>query len=89
MLKKLDAMSAEVGDLLGTSQGTGLLLSIEVRPDIPVVADDGLERRCRERGLNVIHGGENSLRFTPHFRLTSAEVDLVVAIVRDSVLTFK
>jgi acetylornithine/succinyldiaminopimelate/putrescine aminotransferase len=88
MLQKLDALSEEVGDLLGASQGTGLLLSIEVRSDIAVVAPDGLERRCRERGLNVIHGGENSLRFTPHFQVTSAEVDLVVGLVREAVQTF-
>ena len=36
----------------------------------------------RERGIGVIHGGVNSLRFTPHFNITSAEVDLIVAHVR-------
>jgi acetylornithine/succinyldiaminopimelate/putrescine aminotransferase len=40
----------------------------------------------RERGLGVIHGGVNSLRFTPHFNITSAEVDLVVAGVRRALL---
>jgi acetylornithine/succinyldiaminopimelate/putrescine aminotransferase len=34
----------------------------------------------------VIHGGENSLRFTPHFNVTSEEVDLIVAHVKDAVL---
>ncbi|MEO6517665.1 MAG: lysine 6-aminotransferase, partial [Pseudoxanthomonas sp.] len=35
----------------------------------------------RERGLNVIHGGANSLRFTPHFAMTSDELDLLVGMV--------
>jgi acetylornithine/succinyldiaminopimelate/putrescine aminotransferase len=34
----------------------------------------------------VIHGGANSLRFTPHFNVTSAEVDLVVENVRQALL---
>jgi hypothetical protein len=34
----------------------------------------------------VIHGGANSLRFTPHFNITSAEVDLIVAHVRQALL---
>lgn len=34
----------------------------------------------------MIHGGVNSLRFTPHFGITSAEVDLVVEATRDALL---
>jgi acetylornithine/succinyldiaminopimelate/putrescine aminotransferase len=30
----------------------------------------------------VIHGGANSLRFTPHFQVTSAEVDLIIEEIR-------
>ncbi len=30
-------------------------------------AADSIEEYMRIRGINVIHGGENSLRFTPHF----------------------
>ena len=30
----------------------------------------------------MIHGGENALRFTPHFRITSAEIDLIVNLIR-------
>lgn len=40
----------------------------------------------RERGLGVIHGGTNSLRFTPHFAITSEEVDLIIAHVRHALL---
>ncbi len=40
----------------------------------------------RERGIGVIHGGTNSLRFTPHFAITSDEVDLIVSHVRQALL---
>jgi hypothetical protein len=30
----------------------------------------------------VIHGGANSLRFTPHFAINEAEAELLVANVR-------
>jgi hypothetical protein len=38
----------------------------------------------RLNGVGVIHGGKNALRFTPHFGITSEEVDLVVDSVRQS-----
>ena len=40
----------------------------------------------RLNGIGVIHGGENSLRFTPHFEVTSEEVDLIVERVKDAML---
>ena len=33
--------------------------------------------------MGVIHGGQNALRFTPHFAITSAEIDLIIGILRD------
>ena len=38
----------------------------------------------REHGVGVIHGGVNSLRFTPYFNVRSDEVDLVVDAVRQA-----
>ena len=40
----------------------------------------------RERGMGVIHGGTNSLRFTPHFAITTEEVDLIIAHVQHALL---
>jgi hydroxyethylthiazole kinase-like sugar kinase family protein len=40
----------------------------------------------RERGFGVIHGGINSLRFTPHFAITTGEVDLLIDGVRQALL---
>ena len=44
------------------------------------------EEYLREHGYGVIHGGTNSLRFTPPFTITGEEVDLIIAGVRDSLL---
>ena len=37
----------------------------------------------RIRGIGVIHGGRNALRFTPHFRITDAERALVIDTLRE------
>jgi 4-aminobutyrate aminotransferase-like enzyme len=38
--------------------------------------------------LGVIHGGQNALRFTPHFAITSEEIDMIVDILREGLLNF-
>jgi hypothetical protein len=40
----------------------------------------------RFNGINVIHGGENSLRYTPHFNTSSEEIDLMVEATRQALL---
>jgi len=66
-------------------QGTGLLVSVELRPDILVVGHDGVEQKMRRRGVNVIHGGKNSLRYTPHFRISSDELDLLCQVTQEAI----
>ena len=86
MLAKLDALRAEFPDVVTGVRGTGLLLAAEIDPArAEVVGVDGLETWCRLNGLGVIHGGRNALRFTPHFAITSDEIDLVVDIVRAAI----
>ena len=34
----------------------------------------------------MIHGGENSLRFTPHFAFDSEELELLVSMVKRALL---
>jgi len=60
-----------------------LLFSLELTKDHPVVGFGGVEESCRLRGLGVIHGGTNSLRFTPHFGITDKEISLVCSILRE------
>ncbi len=84
-VEKLTDLMNELGDgiILGV-QGTGLLLAAELDPArYPVIGDDGVETRCRKAGFGVIHGGKNALRLTPHFGITSKEVDLIIGIIRD------
>ena len=40
----------------------------------------------RIRGINVIHGGKNALRYTPPFDITSAEVELIIEATRDAIV---
>lgn len=85
-LEKLQALSDELAGPITKVQGTGLLFSCEVSPKFKAYGSGSLEEYLRLKGIGVIHGGENSLRFTPHFRITSQEVDLMVAHVRDALL---
>ena len=83
---KLNALKTELGGLITKVQGTGLLFSCELAPEFKCYGAHSIEEYMRERGIGVIHGGVNSLRFTPHFNVTGAEVDLVVGAVRQALL---
>ncbi|MFL2940562.1 MAG: hypothetical protein BEU01_01605 [Marine Group III euryarchaeote CG-Epi4] len=86
---KLNGLMTEFPEEVLKVQGTGLLCSAELRPEMPVVGFDGIEPWCRRRGLGVIHGGINALRFTSHFGITSEEIDLIVSIVREGIIDFR
>ena len=88
-VSKLNSLMSEFPEEVLKVQGTGLLCSAELRPEIPVVGFDGIEPWCRRRGLGVIHGGTNALRFTSHFAITSEEIDLIVSIVREGIIDFR
>jgi acetylornithine/succinyldiaminopimelate/putrescine aminotransferase len=83
---KLNALKNELGGLITKVQGTGLLFSCELAPEYKCYGADSTEEYMREHGVGVIHGGTNSLRFTPHFNVTSAEIDLIVAHVHKALL---
>lgn len=85
-VSKLDALKNELGGLITKVQGTGLLFSCELSDQFKCYGTGSTEEYLREHGIGVIHGGANSLRFTPHFAVSAAEVDLVVAHVRDAML---
>ena len=75
-ITRLEALKAELGGLITKVQGTGLLFSCELADDFKGYGTGSTEEYMRERGIGVIHGGANSLRFTPHFAINEAEVDL-------------
>lgn len=77
-VQKLQSIAAQLPHIVTKVQGTGLLFSIEIVPERKkVVGFGGLEEQLRKMGIGVIHGGENSLRFTPTFMITSEEIDLI------------
>ena len=80
-IERLEALRAELGGLITKVQGTGLLFSCELSPQFKCYGAGSTEEWLRERGIGVIHGGVNSLRFTPTFTITSDELELVVAMV--------
>lgn len=80
-VEKFENLKTELGGLVTQVQGTGLLFSCELAPQFKCYGAGSTEEWLRERGLNVIHGGANSLRFTPHFAMTSDELDLLVGMV--------
>ena len=62
--------------------GTGLLVSIFLKKNVNNI---DIERKLRLKGLNIIHGGNNSLRLTPWFLITKEEIDMICDII-DEVL---
>ncbi|MEZ4235880.1 MAG: hypothetical protein R3F59_06895 [Myxococcota bacterium] len=65
-------------------KGTGLLVAAEIDPDrsSPWSGTTAWRPGAGATGLGVIHGGKNALRATPHFAITSEEVELIVRVVR-------
>ena len=85
-LERLNRLKAELPGLITRVQGTGLLFSCELSPQFKCFGTGSTEEYMREHGIGVIHGGANSLRFTPTFNVSEAEAELVVAAVRDALL---
>ncbi len=86
VLAMLEALKADTGGRITKVQGTGLLFSCELTKDYKGYGAGSSEEWMRERGIGVIHGGENSLRFTPHFNVGEDELQLVVDMVRRALL---
>ena len=71
---------------LDRAAGSGLLAAVHCAPSVRVTGDGGLEERCRRAGLNAVHGGENALRFTPWFDMSTEEVRLLADVVEEALL---
>ena len=80
-IAKLEKLKSELGGLITKVQGTGLLFSCELAPQFKCFGSGSTEEWLRERGIGVIHGGVNSLRFTPNFTIGSDELELLVSMV--------
>ena len=82
----LEGLKDEMGGRITKVQGTGLLFSCELTKEFKGYGAGSTEEWMREHGIGVIHGGENSLRFTPHFAVTGEEMQLVVSMVKRALL---
>jgi acetylornithine/succinyldiaminopimelate/putrescine aminotransferase len=83
LLRKFSELAEEFPRAVTQVTGTGLMVCAELDPDrYTVVGDRGFERYLRSHGIGMIHGGKNGLRFTPHFAITTREIDLIVDTVR-------
>jgi acetylornithine/succinyldiaminopimelate/putrescine aminotransferase len=85
-VSRLEALSEELNGLITGVQGTGLLVSCELHPDLKSYGYASIEEYMRTQGVGVIHGGKNSLRFTPHFNVSSDEIGLIVDTLRQVLL---
>ena len=85
-LQKLSQLQKELPEMITAVQGTGLLFSCELSADFKCYGANSTEEYMRNHGIGVIHGGTNSLRFTPQFGVTSAEVDLIVSELKQALL---
>lgn len=85
-VEKLNGLQEKLGGQVTNVQGTGLLFSCELSSEFKAYGIGSIEEYLRHHGIGVIHGGENSLRFTPHFAITSAEVDLIINAVECAIL---
>lgn len=85
-IAKLEALKNELPGLITKVQGTGLLFSCELSPQFKGYGTGSTEEWLRKRGIGVIHGGENSLRFTPHFAMRSDELDLLIGTLKRALI---
>lgn len=86
LVQGLQKLAGELGDAITRVQGTGLLLSCELNQRYKCYGANSTEEYLRKHGLGVIHGGTNSLRYTPWFLMTEAEAALVVELTRQALV---
>ncbi|HAF94532.1 MAG: hypothetical protein A2021_09380 [Elusimicrobia bacterium GWF2_52_66] len=82
-ISRLRALTGEFPGAIERVVGTGLMVSAMLNPKrYRVQGEGGFEEFMRVNGIEMIHGGECGLRFTPSFSITSAEIGLIVSVVR-------
>ncbi len=85
---RLGQIGEQLDGAITNVQGTGLLVSCELHPDIKSYGENSIEEILRKQGIGVIHGGKNSLRFTPHFNITSNEIDLIIRNIKQTLFKY-
>ncbi len=82
-LEKFEQLSREFPGAVTQVVGTGLMVCLMLNPQrYQVLGHDGFEAWLRRNGIEMIHGGDTGLRFTPPFSIQSDEIDLIVDAIR-------
>ena len=85
ILERFKGLMDEFPGVVTGYKGTGLLCALDLNADgYQVVGFDCVEEYMRKKGIGVIHGGKNALRFTPHFKISSKEIDLIIDHIRSA-----
>ncbi len=86
LVEGLRSLAKQLDGAITDVQGTGLLLSCQLDTRFKCSGANSTEEYLRQNGLGVIHGGVNSLRYTPGFLISEAEVELILERTRDALL---
>ena len=87
--KGLLRLMKELPDIVTRVEGTGLLFSAELTKSYKVTGAGGVEEAIRLNGVNLIHGGENSLRFTPPFNVSEGIANLILEVVEQTLKAYE
>ena len=89
-VEKFEKLGREFPGAVEQVVGTGLMVAMMLDPkQYTVNGVGGFEEWLRMNGIEMIHGGENGLRFTPPFSITTEEIDLIVEQVRRGMKALK
>jgi acetylornithine/succinyldiaminopimelate/putrescine aminotransferase len=87
LVEGFEQLAAEFPGAIERVVGTGLMVSALLNPArYRVLGEGGFEQYLRKHGIEMIHGGETGLRFTPPFDITRDEVALILSVVRQGLL---
>lgn len=86
LVQGLKDLAVELGDAIVKVQGTGLLFSCELHERYKSRGANSTEEYMRMNGIGVIHGGANSLRYTPVFSLGDDEVELILEQTKNALI---
>jgi len=79
---KFGALCQKHPTILKKVTGSGLLQAVHLQPNVPMFGGNQAGTKsflatCRHAGIGIINAA-HTIKFTPHFELTSKEIDLLV-----------
>jgi acetylornithine/succinyldiaminopimelate/putrescine aminotransferase len=89
MVEAFERVQGRFPKMITKVQGTGLIVSVELAEGIRVYGVKSVEDWMRRHGVNVIHGGARSLRFTPRFKITDKEIQVIADVLEAALVSFQ